>query len=397
MSDRHPPETSSAAGGGASDPTPPAGWGPGYYAGPWTWAGEDPADTPSSSPGNRLHQLPPPVPPGWGPGATQAGLQPYRYGPPVVSTPGALPDGPREYQHLLRGPRYRWWRALVALALVVGLALAAQLLAFIPLALSGAASGVDNLGTWMSDQLNALVEGRIGPAGFLYINLGLAALIPAAGLSVWIAHHIRPRYLSSVVGGIRWRWLARCVLILLPLWAVYLGLGFFLDPPQAARPEQWVLLMVLVVFTTPFQAAGEEYVFRGWIMQNVGGWFRNPMVGLVAAIAVSAATFALAHGSLDPWILASIAVFAVSACLATWRTGGLEAAIAIHAVNNVGAMLLTLTFGGWDQAFISGDSEGSPLPFLFDVAVQAAALALIWWQAKRQGVQRLYQPVTPPA
>lgn len=296
---------------------------------------------------------------------------------------------------MLRGPRYRWWRALVALALVVGIALLAQLLAFIPLALSGAISGVPNVGDWMFNQLNALAEGRIGPAGFFYTNLGLAALIPAAGLSIWIAHRIRPRYLSSVVGGIRWRWLLRCLLLLLPLWAVYLGTGFLLDPPVGSRPEQWVLLLVLVIFTTPFQAAGEEYVFRGWLLQNVGSLFRNPVVGLVVATTLSAAGFALAHGSLDPWILGSVAVFAVAACLVTWRTGGLEAAIAIHVVNNVGAMLLTLSVGGWDESFISSDSAGSPLAFGFDLLVQVIAVALIWWQAKRQNVQRLFRPQTP--
>ena len=46
---------------------------------------------------------------------------------------------------------------------------------------------------------------NLGPIGFLYLNLGLIVLIPASGLSIWIVHGIRPRFLSSVAGGIRWR------------------------------------------------------------------------------------------------------------------------------------------------------------------------------------------------
>ena len=45
---------------------------------------------------------------------------------------------------------------------------------------------------------------------------------------------------------------------------------------------------MIVLLMTPLQAAGEEYFFRGWIMQNVGAWFARPMVGLVASLAVSA-------------------------------------------------------------------------------------------------------------
>jgi len=49
----------------------------------------------------------------------------------------------------------------------------------------------------------------LGPGGFLYVNLSLVVLIPTAGLSIWAVHRIRPRYLASVRGRIRWRWLLR--------------------------------------------------------------------------------------------------------------------------------------------------------------------------------------------
>jgi uncharacterized protein len=220
--------------------------------------------------------------------------------------------------------------------------------------------------------------------------------IPASGLSIWIVHGIRPRFLSSVAGGIRWRWLLRCVAVILPLWALYLGWAALAEPPTSPRPDQWAALLVIVLLMTPLQAAGEEYFFRGWIMQNVGAWFARPMVGLVASLIVSAVAFATAHMSPDPWILGTIACLGLAAGIATWRTGGLEAAIAIHAVNNMLSYVVVMIFGGWSQAFVRPETTGTPMMLVLAAAVSGIALALVLWQAKRAGVQPYYQPPVRP-
>ena len=217
-------------------------------------------------------------------------------------------------------------------------------------------------------------------------------LIPASGLSIWIVHGIRPGFLSSVAGRIRWRWLLRCVAVILPLWAIYVGLAAVVTPFTSPRPDHWVALLLLVLLMTPLQAAGEEYFFRGWIMQNVGAWFARPMVGLVVSIAVSAVVFSTLHLSPDPWVLSSIACLAVASGIAAWRTGGLEAGIAMHAVNNMLALSILVIFGGWSQAFIRTDTTGTPEMLFLAVAVNGTALGLILWQAKRAGLQPHYQP-----
>jgi len=222
-------------------------------------------------------------------------------------------------------------------------------------------------------------------------------LIPASGLSIWIVHGIRPGYLSSVAGRIRWRWMLRCVAVIAPLWAVYTLLGVLVEPFTSPRPDHWVALLVIVVLMTPLQAAGEEYFFRGWIMQNVGAWFARPMVGLVASLAVSAAAFSTAHLSPDPWVLGTIACLAVASGVAAWRTGGLEAGIAMHAVNNVLTFGVVVFYGGWSQAFVGTDTTGTPVMLLLAVAVNGSALALILWQAKRARLQPYYQPPARPA
>jgi uncharacterized protein len=338
---------------------------------------------------------PPQVPPSMGPiGYGQAGArQPYGqvgpYGPPgyppqMPVPTSALPDRPRPYQQMLRGRKYRWWKPLLCLVLVIPLALLMMGLAIVPVLIAGWITGADLITTM--DITN------LGPIAFIYLNLSLIVFIPASGLSIWIVHGIRPRFLSSVAGGIRWRWLLRCVGVVLPLWALYAGLAALAGPPTSPRPDHWAALLVIVLLMTPLQAAGEEYFFRGWIMQNVGAWFARPIVGLVASLIVSAATFSAAHLSPDPWMLGTIACLGLAAGIATWRTGGLEAAIAIHAVNNVMTYVVVMIFGGWSQAFVRPQTTGTPMMLVMAAAVSGIALALVLWQAKRAGLQPSYQP-----
>ena len=328
--------------------------------------------------------------------------QPYGYPtayppPPAFQPPGpvsAMPDGPRPYQQMLRGPRYRWWKPLLCLLLVVPLALLMMALAIVPVLIAGLVTGAPDLVAYITGATTDIAN--LGPVGFIYLNLTLIVLIPASGLSIWIVHGVRPRFLSSVAGGIRWGWLMRCVAVILPLWALYTGMGVLVEPFTSPRPDHWIALLVIVVLMTPLQAAGEEYFFRGWIMQNVGAWFARPMVGLVASLIVSAVAFSAAHLSPDPWVLGTIACLAVASGIAAWRTGGLEAGIAMHAVNNILTFFVVVVFGGWSQAFVGAQTSGTPMMLLLAVAANGVALGLILWQAKRIKLHPYYQPPARP-
>jgi len=310
-----------------------------------------------------------------------------------TARPSAMPLEPRPYQQMLRGPLHRWWSPLLSLLVAVAIALPIMFAALIPVLIIGVIAQVANPLTWSLTSIANV--NNIGPVAFLYVNLSLISLIPAAGLSIWIGHQIRPRYLSSVAGGIRWRWLFRCMLTVLPIWLIYLGIWVFVEAPQGAKPDDWLLLLIMVLVFTPFQAAAEEYFFRGWILQNVGSWFARPTVGLVVSIAVSIAVFAAAHGSPDPWIIGSLGCLAVASGIAAWRTGGLEAGIAMHTVHNVTAFTVVILFGGWQESFITQTKTATPAVFIFALIMHGSALALILWQAKRQQVQQFYQPRHP--
>ncbi|GAA2092525.1 CPBP family intramembrane metalloprotease [Microlunatus panaciterrae] len=367
------------------------------------WPQTEPPDRPTDA---TWAPIPGPAPrqPYGDPGYGQ--LQPY--GPPPgypampapglpmpTAKPSALPDGPREYQQMLRGPRHRWWRPLLSLLLFAVIAFLLIQLVFPVVLLIGVALGEPHPLRWALDTL--AVQKNMSATGFLATNLSLIVLIPAAMLAIWIAHRIRPRFLSSVAGGLRWRWLLRCVLITVPVWLVYMTISLLVEPQSGARPAHWVLLLVMVVLMTPLQAAGEEYAFRGFVLQSIGSWFRHPIVALVVPMVLSVGAFAAAHGSPNFWVLADLGLFAVVAAIATWRTGGLEAGIAIHAVNNMSVFFTVILFGGWEDAFVGENTTSTPLALGISALVNGVALALILWQAKRAGIQRLYQPtVTSP-
>jgi len=103
----------------------------------------------------------------------------------------------------------------------------------------------------------------------------------------------------------------------------------------AGRPAQDAgAVNAVTLLTSTFQAAGEEYFFRGYLLQAVGSLVRNPVVPVLA----TAVLFTLAHG-IWPWqspalFLDRFAFGLVAGYLAV-RTGGLEASIAAHAANNV--------------------------------------------------------------
>ena len=145
------------------------------------------------------------------------------------------------YDHALFGAG-RPWRGVVAILVFVAGYLLLSLL------LSGIAIGID-LAT--GDQLlDDVTAGRVAltPVVILANNLSLAALIPVALLLQRLVFGVPMRSLFSVVGRFRWRWLVRLALVIVPVWVVYIGGTFLLDPLQP----------VVIDGTTLFTGAGTD-------------------------------------------------------------------------------------------------------------------------------------------
>lgn len=305
----------------------------------------------------------------------------YGWTPPIAppAPPPALPIVPREYHEFYRTPRFRWWRPLLALGMFAGSwFLATMAFSLVALGYELVVGGLD---------LDALMAGEltVTPMLFLANNVALAAAIPLA----WAAHRAvfgqRIGWLSSITGRFRWglfgRFLALVLVCYLVMTAIELAITGWPED-LAVRPETWFLL-ASVLLTTPLQAAGEEVALRGLGARSIGSWFSGSRTGLVVSTLVTAVVFMLLHGAGDPWLNAFYLFFGVVACVLTWRTGGLEAAIALHVVNNLLSMLV-LPFTGVDGLFDREAGAGSPLVLIQMAAVGAVAAGMLWLAARKK-------------
>jgi uncharacterized protein len=253
---------------------------------------------------------------------------------PAVPETGVLPPDGASYPQVLRGESYVWWRS------VMGVVFALSLFLLVTKVVSQALVTVF-WSTTAGDQpyrdYFAKAFAFELPIGMLSVNLGLAALIPVAWGLMAAVHHMRPQWLSSVQPRIRWRYLFACLVIAVVVLNGVLLLSTTVGKDLTYQPQHglWGFLVVILL-TSPIQAAAEEIFFRGYLLQALGSLVARPWFGIV----VSSLVFALLHGHQNLALFADRLAFGLLAALLVWRTGGLEAGIAAHVINNVFAYLI---------------------------------------------------------
>jgi uncharacterized protein len=227
----------------------------------------------------------------------------------------------------------------------------------------------------------------VTPLGLLTANLSLAVLIPAAMVAVVVVHHLSPGWLGSVAGHLRWGllgWfmlLAAGVVLVSTFVAGFLpGDGVPTDSVQVVSLQRWASLAIVVVLTTPLQAAGEEYGFRGYPLQALGAWFGTPWPGIV----LTSLAFATAHGSQNPALFIDRLGFGLIAGWLVVRTGGLEASIALHVMNNVITFLIAAAFDQVDDALATRDAPWSLA--ILDIGQALLFAGLVVWLVRTRRV-----------
>jgi membrane protease YdiL (CAAX protease family) len=297
------------------------------------------------------------------------------------------------YHRLAREtPAYAWWKLPVAGLLALTFYFGAVLvLVLVALVIFAASSGVDGLDDW----LNASGDLDLQHLDFFALDmLGLAVMIPAVLLAVLVTGPRPIGYLSSVAGRLRWGWLARTAVMAFVVFIVTIGgsvaLGEVTDPAEVSAPDvsaRAIVAIGLVLLLVPFQAAAEEYVFRGYVMQLVGSWTRFAVIPVL----VSVPLFVAGH-TYELWGLVDVGIFGLTAAVVTIRTGGLEAAIAAHTANNV--VLFVLDALGMISA--TDDSGAGPLDVIPTIISSVVFLVWVEWAARRQGLERTRPPIPPP-
>ena len=338
----------------------------------------------------------PPPPPGqqpWQPGQPGQPALPGYYAPPAP--PGPAETGPVEYHRIQRIGRWGtagWWRPAVGLFTMLVLAFlvgpAVLLVGFI---VWFAARGSNDLQGDLSDLVDT---NHVTPSVLAFINLSWAVAIPCALLVLWVFHRLKPGWLSSVTGRLRLGWLATCFglafVALIATVVVSAVLPSTGDSDMSGQVNDWTTTMrdfvLVVLLLTPLQAAGEEYAFRGYLTQAFGGLFAplGPQVSRAAAVLLPATLFALAHGAQDAPIFIDRFSFGLVAGILVITTGGLEAGIAMHVLNNFLAFGAALAYSDMTTALTPTDGTWWQVPVTLTQSL--VYLGLATWVARRRGI-----------
>ncbi|MGZ4455893.1 MAG: CPBP family intramembrane glutamic endopeptidase [Nocardioides sp.] len=297
------------------------------------------------------------------------------------------------YHQVHRGGRVAWWRPVVGALLLVALMLVVVPVVWqLPFALGFALAGRP-----LSSSMSQLLDlNDPTPLGLAYLNLVLASAIPVTWVLTRVLHGLRPRWLASVLPRIRWRWLLTCfglafvgllatlvVSSVVPAQDTGTSMSGNLNAFDSTARE----FALVVLLLTPLQAAGEEYAFRGYLTQAFGGLFRTPY----AAVLGPAFLFALAHGSQSAPVFFDRFAFGVVAGVLVILTGGLEAGIAMHVLNNWLAFGLALAYGDMGSSLNPSGGTWWSLPTTLTQSL--VYLGLVVWVARRKGLRTVTGPV----
>jgi uncharacterized protein len=285
----------------------------------------------------------------------------------------------QEFHRLARvWPHFRWWTPILVFLWSV--------LAY--------------LGIWLTTALLGLVLIAVTPLRFKDMTFGklsgnadlsnppelalalmiIVVLLPAVFLGARWARVSPLGLLSSVEARFRWRWAWKCLamtgvvhVVSVPLYVIASSVfGTAKVIPAVPFPGLLISLVVILVLV-PFQAAAEEYVFRGILSQSVGAWLKHPAF----AILIPLPLFVWGHaynlvGLLD------VGIFGAAMGWITWKTGGLEAAVMAHIVGN----LIAFSF----EAF--GSKDESAVSLVLDSVIAVVYVMWVVHAARQDGIQR---------
>jgi len=283
-----------------------------------------------------------------------------------------------------------WWRPIAGVvALAFGVVVLAPFVVLAAISAGYAVTGTDL-------DLDRLTDtDHVTPVGLAYVFLVLASAIPVSWAVSRSLHGVPVRWLTSVAGRLRWRWFAACLgLSVVALVATLLVSGLLPDQGGAemsGEPNDWTDttrdFALIVLLLTPLQAAGEEYAFRGYLTQAFGGLTSRPWV----AVVVPSLLFALAHGLGQSWpIFFDRFAFGLVAGTLVILTGGLEAGIAMHVLNNWVAFGLALAYGDMDSTLNPTGGTWWSIPVTLTQSLVYLGLALA--VGRRMGLQTRTTP-----
>ena len=278
-------------------------------------------------------------------------------------------------------PRARWFTPVLEGLLIAGIYFV--LLLIVSFALLAFAVMLRVPYDYLTDLQRIYANVFKTPLVFIALLITIIPVIPAIFIARLITNFKPLGLIHSIAGRMRWSYLGVFLSFGFLIFGLYY-VGFAtldgsLTTQNSVHPlnsGMFWLYIVLILVIVPFQCYAEELLFRGYLMQTVGRWLKNP----VWAIIIPAPIFMVLHGY-GLWGLLSVLTMALIAGFLCWYTGGLEAGIGLHIANNVSIFIFGLL--GLADPF-GAVREEQPLDFVQALILQLAFAGLVYMYTYRQ-------------
>lgn len=235
-----------------------------------------------------------------------------------------------------------WWR--YALGLLV-IAIFWQVLGAIPLGIMVVMLLGDDDPNTNVDLSTLQFEGVNSLWPYLGINFTLLAMLLGVFVTVRFLHK---RYFTSLITPltrIDWKLMLKGFFVFFALIALATLLEALSQPAgyqMTFDATQFLMFLPIALVITPLQAAAEELLFRGYLMQGLGLWGRGAVVPVLgSSLLFMAAHLANPEMGADAYLIPLLyLLMGLFLAIITVKSNSLELAIGVHAANNLFTVLI---------------------------------------------------------
>lgn len=281
-----------------------------------------------------------------------------------------------------------WWRYLLSFIVVL---LGWQLLGVIPLFLI-AFKESDDLGELIASSEHAFSDLGIDSNLYLLAILltfvfGLLALL----FSVKRIHHRSITSLVTSRKSIDWNRIIYGFGLWFLVSLIFLALDYMMAPEHYEfnfKPLPFLILVVVAFVFIPLQTGFEELLFRGYLMQGIGIWFKRAIVPFL----FTSIGFGLMHAA-NPEIEKlgyAILIYYIGTGflfgMITLLDEGCELALGMHAANNIAAaVFVTVNWAALETEALFRDISEPSLGLYMFLPVFIVYPAVIFFFSKKYG------------
>jgi len=296
-----------------------------------------------------------------------------------------------------------WWRYVIVFAAIFALT---NTIGAIPLLISIGISTANDPSILEKISANPNDLSVLGLDPNVYLIEMIFPFIIGLVAFVLLLYPMNGKKFSQVINGngnFRWKRLFGSAIVWTLFSAIYLFASIKLDPSNYSllnTSKTLIPLIIISVLLIPFQAAWEEIIFRGYLMQGFAVLMKNSWTPVI----FTSILFALMH-VINPEIkeygfwsmMPQYLLFGLIFGIMTVMDDGVEAAIGAHAANNAFLSIMLANKGSVLQtpAVYEQHVYNPGIEFLAMLAMCIVVLIIMKLLFKWKGFSMLFRKVEP--